>query len=162
MALEVERKFLVRDDSWRTLPDGTEVEGVPFRQGYLPTADLTTVRVRLEGTRARLTIKSKNQGLTRQEYEYAIPQQDANEMLDRLCRQPQIEKTRYYRRENGLLWEIDVFAGPNAGLVLAEVELEHPDQEVRLPPWVGREVSDDSRYFNVNLARHPYSEWSRS
>ncbi len=159
MAVEIERKFLVIDDSWRTDSEGRPIAGVPYRQGYLTTANETTVRVRLQGSEARLTIKGKTRGLSRAEYEYSIPADDANEMLSNLCQKPLIEKVRYRREECGLIWEIDEFAGDNSGLIVAEVELESEDQHVSLPQWVGQEVSADDRYYNVNLVKHPYTSW---
>lgn len=159
MAVEIERKFLVASDSWRQSEDGGELQGVAFRQGYIPTEGLTTVRVRLEGDQAKLTIKGKNQGLSRAEFEYAIPVSDAEQMLDNLCARPLIEKTRYFYPYAGFTWEIDVFEGENAGLVIAEVELESEDQPVELPPWLGAEVSADPRYYNVNLVANPYCNW---
>ncbi|MBA53997.1 MAG: adenylate cyclase [Pseudomonadales bacterium] len=159
MAVEIERKFLVANDDWRRLKDGSELSGIPFRQGYVPTEGMTTVRVRLEGDKAKLTIKGKNQGLSRAEFEYEIPLSDAEQMLDNLCARPLIEKTRYFRPEAGVTWEIDVFAGDNAGLVVAEVELQSEDQQLDLPNWLGQEVSDDPRYYNVNLVSNPYRNW---
>ena len=159
MAVEIERKFLVSSDRWRFNEDGTAIQGTPFRQGYIPSQGLATVRVRLEGEEARLTIKGENQGLARMEFEYPIPLEDARQMLDSLCRRPLIEKTRYCRPAAGVLWEIDVFEGENSGLVVAEVELESEDQVVSLPDWIGQEVSGDPRYYNVNLVANPYSRW---
>jgi len=146
MAIEIERKFLVSSDEWRTRPDGSVTPGTLFCQGYIPTEGLTTVRVRIEGEQARLTIKGKNEGLARTEFEYPIPLADARQMLDNLCARPLIEKTRYCYEYAGLVWEIDVFAGDNAGLVVAEVELASVEQSVALPDWVGQEVSQDPRY----------------
>ena len=159
MSVEIERKFRVKNDAWRLDAHGQRIAGVPFRQGYLPTQDETTVRVRLQGNEARLTIKGKTRGLSRAEYEYSIPVDDANEMLSNLCQKPLIEKVRYRREESGLIWEIDEFGGDNAGLIVAEVELEAEDQHVSLPQWVGQEVSADDRYYNVNLVRNPYTSW---
>lgn len=161
MAVEIERKFLVADERWRVNEDGSAVEGIAFRQGYLPCEGLTTVRVRLEGDQARLTIKGKNEGLTRSEFEYPIPVGDAMDMLDNLCQRPLIEKIRYCRSQGDLTWEIDVFEGENAGLVVAEVELISEDQMVEMPEWVGQEVSGDPRYYNVNLVSNPYCHWQQ-
>ena len=159
MAIEIERKFLVISDAWRRREDGSELDGVPYRQGYIPSEGMTTVRIRLQGDEAKLTIKGKNQGLSRAEFEYDIPISDAQQMLDNLCSRPLIEKTRYLRPQGNLTWEIDVFEGDNAGLVVAEVELESEDQPVELPDWLGQEVSDDPRYYNVNLVLNPYRRW---
>jgi adenylate cyclase len=117
--------------------------------------------VRIFGEAAFITIKGGKQGISRPEYEYPIPRADAEELLETLCRRPLIEKTRHTLHYGGLEWVVDVFAGDNAGLVLAEVELDSADQSVELPPWAGREVTHDPRYLNVNLARHPYSLWER-
>jgi adenylate cyclase len=159
MAIEIERKFLVSGDQWRTDESGIELQGVAFRQGYLPAVGGTTVRVRLQGKAAKLTIKGKTEGISRLEYEYDIPTEDAHEMLDQLCQKPLIEKTRYCRKEHDMLWEIDVFEGENAGLIVAEVELGCEQQALSLPDWVGQEVSGDDRYYNVNLVANPYQKW---
>jgi len=151
---EIERKFLVRDDSWR---EGAV--GVTVLQGYLTTARECTVRVRVAGGRAWLTVKGPARGLTRPEFEYGIPVEDAEAMLKELSVAPPVEKTRYRVPFGGLVWEVDVFHGANEGLVLAEVELEHEEQEPPLPPWVGEEVTHDPRYLNASLARHPYTRW---
>ncbi|MCP4754474.1 MAG: CYTH domain-containing protein [Proteobacteria bacterium] len=157
MGTEIERKFLVKGTGWK---DG--VVGRIYRQGYLPTGDECVVRVRVAGDDGYLTIKGRNVGLTRLEFEYPIPVEEADSLLDSLCRKPIVEKTRYEVEYEGLVWEIDVFAGENEGLVTAEVELENENLEVSLPDWIDREVSDDARYFNVNLVEHPYCEWKDS
>lgn len=154
MAEEIERKFLVNNDSWRPGASGTL-----FRQGYLSTDPERTVRVRLEGERGVLTIKGLSHGISRAEFEYPIPAMEAAALLDSLCLQPLIEKTRYRIEHSGHIWEIDEFAGDNAGLLLAEVELTSEQEAVDLPPWAGAEVSTDPRYFNSNLVRHPFSRW---
>lgn len=154
MAEEIERKFLVSNDSWRPGASGTL-----FRQGYLSTDPERTVRVRLEGERGVLTIKGLSRGISRAEFEYPLPAAEAAVLLDTLCLQPLIEKTRYRVEHAGHLWEIDEFAGDNAGLLLAEVELSSEDEAVELPLWVGAEVSSDPRYFNANLIRHPFRRW---
>ena len=155
MGIEIERKFLLKDDSWRQQADA----GTPYRQGYLIGAKQASVRVRIEGDKAFLNIKSMTLGVTRQEYQYPIPFDEANELLDDLCEKPLVEKTRYKIQHAGHEWEIDVFAGDNSGLIVAEVELQSEHEAVELPPWVGIEVSDDPRYYNVNLVKHPYSTW---
>jgi adenylate cyclase len=154
MGEEIERKFLVKGDQWRQGKKATHT-----CQGYLAITDDCTVRVRLQEKEAFLTIKGKSEGISRREYEYGIPVADAREMLARLCPQPHIEKNRYKVTHAGIEWEVDEFLKENRGLVVAEVELESEDQEIELPPWVGKEVSDDSRYSNANLARHPFSKW---
>lgn len=154
MGKEIERKFLVEGDAWRALAEGTR-----YRQGYLSTVKERTVRVRTIADKAYLTIKGITQGIARTEFEYEIPLADANALLDDLCQRPLIEKDRYKIEHGGLTWEVDEFFGENAGLVLAEVELESEDQAVELPGWVGQEVSDDSRYYNANLIASPYRAW---
>ena len=155
MAREIERKYLVTSDAWRALAD----EASPFRQGYLSTVKERTVRVRVAGSDGTITIKGVTVGATRTEFEYSIPVEDAETMLDELCERPIIEKTRYVVKLEGALWEIDEFAGVNEGLIIAEIELDAEDQIVALPDWIGDEVTDDPRYFNANLIAHPYSVW---
>lgn len=154
MAQEIERKFLVSSDAWRELASGTN-----YRQGYLSTVKERTVRVRTIDDKGYLTIKGITVGATRAEYEYEIPADEANELLDDLCERPLIEKTRYKIPHGGLTWEVDEFAGDNQGLIVAEVELTDEDQEVALPDWAGEEVTGDPRYFNSNLIANPYSTW---
>ena len=155
MATEIERKFLIKHAGWRVHADS----GTAFRQGYLCREVGRTVRVRLAGTQAYLTIKGETIGLARAEYEYAIPAADAIYMLDQLCERPLIEKTRYLVPYAGLTWEVDVFEGDNAGLIIAEIELVLAEQTVALPDWIGQEVSDDPRYYNANLVEQPFSRW---
>ncbi|HVM81466.1 MAG TPA: CYTH domain-containing protein [Stellaceae bacterium] len=154
MALEIERKYLVDTLLWR--PHGA---GVLYRQGYLSSVKERVVRVRIAGDRGSLTIKGTTTGLTRLEFEYAIPLEDASVLLDRLCERPLIEKTRYRESFAGRSWEIDVFHGDNDGLVVAEIELAKATDAIVLPPWAGAEVSNDPRYFNSNLIAHPYKHW---
>ncbi len=154
MANEIERKFLVRDERWRSLATGTE-----YRQGYIPSKDGYSVRVRIADNQGFLTIKGPTVGISRLEFEYPIPVEDAQKMLDQLCERPQIEKTRYKIELDGLIWEVDEFAGDNQGLIVAEVELTDENQTIQLPDWIGEEVSEDLRYFNINLAKHPFSQW---
>ncbi|MEH1779116.1 MAG: CYTH domain-containing protein [Nostoc sp.] len=154
MAKEIERKYLVRGDSWRGL-----AEGRIYRQGYIATQDKATVRIRIVGDKSYLTIKGPNIKYSRLEFEYPIPVEDAQEMLETLCERPFIEKIRYKIESGGLIWEIDEFDGVNKGLILAEVELSDENQQIELPTWIGEEVSDDSRYFNSNLVKYPFSQW---
>ena len=154
--MEIERKFLVRGEGWRAL--GT---GVPYRQGYLSLAPERSVRVRLAGDKGYITIKGIMVGASRVEYEYEIPAGEAREMLDNLCERPLIEKTRYRIEYHGLTWEVDEFDGDNAGLIIAEVELDQEDQSVVLPDWVGNEVTGDRRYYNASLITRPYTSWSQ-
>lgn len=155
MGQEIERKFLLAGDGWRA-----GAEGVAIRQGYLAASPVLAVRVRIRGARGYLTVKGGGGTLVREEFEYEIPAADAQAMLDGLCLRPLVEKTRYTVRHRGHTWEIDVFEGDNAGLVVAEVELAAAGEVVALPDWVGREVTDDPRYLNANLARHPYRTWA--
>lgn len=156
MGIEIERKFLVTGEPWRG------GRGVVFRQGYLCTDPARTVRVRLADAHGYLTIKGESRGASRREFEYEIPAEDARQMLAELCSGPQIEKTRYRLEHFGLTWDVDVFAGENAGLVLAEIELDDEQKEIDLPTWVGREVTGDPRYYNASLSRSPYSTWRTS
>lgn len=155
MAIEIERKFLLKDDSWRQAADA----GCLYKQGYLLGAKQASVRVRIEGDKAFLNIKSATLGIFRHEYEYPIPMQDAEEILTNLCEKPLIEKTRYHVRYGEHDWEIDVFAGENSGLIVAEIELESEDSPFEKPAWLGVEVSGDPTYYNVSLVRHPYKDW---
>ena len=154
MGVEIERKFLVRDESWKA-----QGQGVLLRQGYLSSAPERTVRIRIEGESATLTIKGKSTGATRAEWEYAIPLQDAQALLDGLCERPFIEKKRYRISFEGMVWEVDEFLGENAGLVVAEIELASENQAFARPSWLGEEVTHDARYFNSSLLRNPYSRW---
>jgi adenylate cyclase len=154
MGVEIERKFLVRDDRWKTMG-----QGVLLRQGYLSSAADRIVRIRIEGDVALLTIKGRNVGATRGEWEYPIPLKDAQTFLDTLCEQPIIEKIRYRIPYQGMLWEIDEFLGDNLGLVVAEIELQTEDQAFARPDWLGDEVTQDARYFNASLLRRPYKVW---
>jgi len=155
MPTEVERKFLVRDASWRA----GAVRAERYRQGYLANTPRASVRVRVAAERAWLNVKSATLDVTRDEYEYRVPLADARQMLEGLCEGAVVEKTRYFVPHGEHTWEVDVFEGDNAGLVVAEVELRDRDEVFDYPPWVGEEVSDDPRYYNVCLARHPYKAW---
>ena len=155
MAKEIEKKFTVDTSIWS--PQGA---GLRVRQGYLPTCgNKTAVRVRITGERAWLTLKGENTGPVRSEFEYPIPISDARQILDELCEQPFIEKTRYLIDYAGETWEVDVFEQENAGLVIAEIELASENQKVKLPPWVLDEVTDDPRFYNANLVTRPFSVW---
>jgi adenylate cyclase len=156
MGTEIERKFLLKNDDWRA-----GARGERFRQGYLSSHKDRTVRVRIAGATATLTIKGPPTGITRAEFEYPVPLPDAAVMLDQLCEHPLIDKVRYVVEYDGTRWDIDEFGGENAGLVVAEVELEREDQPFVRPPWLGAEVTDDPRYQNSNLARAPFSTWGQ-
>ena len=155
MAIEIERKYLVKNEQWQTEAD----TGKDYLQGYLVGGKDASVRVRIEGEYAFINIKSATLGIRRLEYEYPIPLDDARLLLEDLCEKPLIKKKRYHIKHGGLTWEIDVFEGDNAGLVVAEVELPNEDMQPELPDWAGEEVSDDPRYYNVSLVKHPYNKW---
>lgn len=154
MGKEIERKFLVKGDAWKSLATGRR-----YRQGYLNSAKERTVRVRTIDDRAFLTVKGPNTGITRSEFEYEIPLEDARAMLDALAERPLIEKTRYKIASGGHVWEVDEFEGENQGLVVAEIELSAEGESFEKPEWIGEEVSDDPRYYNSSLVAHPYSSW---
>ena len=155
MGKEIERKFLVSSDAWR----GQAKPGVYMSQGYMGDAKRASVRVRVEGDEANINIKSATLGISRVEYEYPIPRDEALEMLNNLCEKPLIEKTRYEVEVGEHTWEVDVFEGDNQGLIVAEVELASEDQVFEKPEWAGEEVSMDTRYYNVCLVKHPYKDW---
>ena len=154
MGVEIEKKFLLTGEEWKKLAGGTA-----YRQGYLSSVKERTVRVRTINDKGFLTIKGISVGATRLEYEYEIPFDDANELLDELCEKPLIEKNRYKVEVGAHTWEIDEFFGENMGLVVAEIELESEDQEFETPAWVGEEVTGDPRYFNSNLIKEPFTKW---
>jgi CYTH domain-containing protein len=152
MAIEIERKFLVVNDTWRS------ALATYFSQGYLNRDKTRTVRIRVAGDVGFLTVKGKSEGASRAEFEYEIPLVDAKQLLT-LCDGPLIEKYRRKISYQGLVWEVDEFLGDNLGLVVAEVELESEDQEFSKPDWVGEEVTQDARYYNSNLSVAPYNTW---
>ena len=158
MPLEIERKFLVVGDAWRR----DVMRSLDMRQGYLTREGNTSVRVRLEGEDAKLNIKAAVVGSARAEYEYDIPADECRELLATLC-VGRVEKTRHYvparGAHEGAVWEIDEFLGDNTGLIVAEIELETADAEFDKPAWLGRELTDDRRYYNHYLALHPYARW---
>ncbi len=154
MGTEIERKYLVKGTEWKKLASGKR-----YCQGYIATVGKQTVRVRIAGEQGYLTIKGASVGSVRSEFEYPIPVEDAEEMLNTLCDRPLIEKIRYKIPYQNFIWEVDEFLGENQGLIIAEVELEREDQVVPLPNWIDKQVSDP-KYFNSNLVKHPYSKWS--
>ncbi len=154
MGKEIERKFLVKGDSWRA-----QAHGKRYRQGYLSTVKERTVRARVAGDQGFLTIKGITVGASRSEYEYEIPLADANEMLDKLCERPIVEKTRYRLPQDDIVWEIDEFEGDNRGLIVAEVELKDEHQTYPKPDWLGEEVTGNPDYFNSNLVKKPFTTW---
>lgn len=154
MGVEIERKFLLDGEGWRGQGDA-----VLLRQGYLCSDPSRVVRVRVEGGQGTITIKGRSSGATRAEWEYPIPLDEANELLDRLCERPIIEKYRHRIARAGHVWEVDEFLGANAGLIVAEIELASEDEAFDRPDWLGAEVTHDARYFNSNLMRHPFTQW---
>ena len=155
MGIEIERKFLVADDGWRDDVRSSR----RIAQGYISTEPERTVRVRITGQTGLLTIKGRAEQLVRAEYEYEIPADEARMLLDDFCSPRAIEKVRHEVDVGDHLWEIDVFEGANKGLVLAEVELQSPDESFEIPPWVGDEVTGEVRYYNSRLVDNPVAQW---
>ncbi|MCI0655417.1 MAG: CYTH domain-containing protein [Methylococcaceae bacterium] len=155
MGIEIERKFLVRDDGWRR----AVIKSSRMRQGYLSQSGNASVRVRSDAERGWINIKSVTLGVQRQEFEYEIPRSDAEQILDTLAGQPLIEKIRHFAEIGSHTWEIDEFEGQNAGLIVAEIELSEAGEAFDRPAWIGTEVTRDARYYNTNLARKPYTTW---
>lgn len=156
MAVEIERKFLVVGDAWRS----AATSATPIAQGYLATSEATTVRARLKGDRGYLTIKGRTTGISRSEFEYEIPVEDVRAMLAEMAVGGVVEKVRHLVDVGPHTWEVDVFEGANAGLIMAEVELPDEDALDAVPEWAGREVTSDPRYYNVYLAENPYPTWA--
>ena len=155
MGTEIERKYTLSNDNWRQEVTHSE----RMVQGYLAGNERASVRIRITGDKANLNIKSATLGIFRHEYEYDVPLPDAEKMLNDLCEKPVIDKIRHYVMHDGKKWEIDEFAGENAGLFVAEVELDDENEAISLPSWVDEEVSHDPRYYNVSLVKHPYRNW---
>jgi len=153
MATEIERKYLVKGEEWRAL-------GIPvqFAQGYLLADGIRTVRIRIAGKSGFLTIKGKSDGMSRKEFEYPIPLEDAHEMME-LSTIPIIEKRRSRIDWKGKIWEVDEFEGKNKGLIMAEIELKSEEELFDIPPWIGEEVTGDIRYYNSYLSQNPFTEW---
>lgn len=157
MSVEIERKYLVKSDSWRTKSD----TGVYIEQGYFPTAPGVTVRVRIAESKAFLTIKGKTINISRSEFEYEIPLSHAKNMLSEFCSNRVVSKTRYLVKEDTHTWEVDVFDHDNAGLVTAEIELTSENEKFAIPDWLGDDVSHDMSYKNSSLLFKPYSKWEK-
>lgn len=155
MATEIEHKFLLLNDQWRSQVERSE----RMTQGYLLAQARSSVRLRIAGEVAHLNIKSATVGTARSEYEYPVPVEDAREMLTNLAEGPLIDKTRHYVRHGNHLWEIDEFHGDNDGLIVAEVELSEVGEVFEKPVWVGEDVSDDVRYYNSMLSKNSYKNW---
>lgn len=156
MGLEIERKFLLRSEAWRAQARSR----VLMRQGYLSSGGRCSIRARIAGEQAWLNMKAKRSGMTRLEYEYPIPVGEANEILDELCDGPLVEKYRHEVAIGAHVWEIDEFLGDNAGLVVAEIELASESETFERPDWLSDEVTSDERYYNFNLAKHPFKLWT--
>lgn len=154
MGKEIERKFIVNGDAYKSL-----AKGVLYRQGYLCSDMGRSVRIRIFNDKGYLTVKGPSKGATRAEFEYEIPADEANEMLEYLCERPIIEKFRYKYQFEGFNWEIDEFLGENQGLIMAEIELPDENTVFKKPDWIGREVTGDPRYLNSNLIRNPYKNF---
>ena len=154
MAVEIEKKYLIDLEKLGNLENPNRI-----KQGYLSINKDAVVRVRVKNEKGYLTIKGSNNGISRLEFEYEIPYEEANEMLDKLCQKPIIDKIRYIIKHDIHIWEIDIFYGDNEGLVVAEVELKDENEKINLPSWIIKEVSNDNRYFNSNLMKHPYKDW---
>jgi len=158
MALEIEHKFLLASDDWRREID----HSLHFKQGYLTSSPLSSIRVRISGDSAWLNIKSATIGNQRLEFEYAIPFSDANAILDELCCRPLVEKIRHFVPREPFVWEIDEFLGDNAGLIVAEIELPDIGAAFEKPVWLGKEITYDTRYYNNNLSLHPFKNWGQN
>ncbi len=154
MGLEIEKKFLKKNDNWKQFVS----EEKEITQGYLNANPNRTVRVRIAGKRGFLTIKSKSKGSVRSEFEYEIPIEDATELIE-LCEKPILSKTRFIVKFENHTWEIDVFEKENKGLVVAEIELSKEDEFFLTPDWIGKEVTEETKYYNSQLIENPYSEW---
>jgi adenylate cyclase len=155
MALEIERKFLIRSEEWREKVTSREL----LRQGYLSSGSQCSIRARVAGEQAWLNLKARRSGMTRLEFEYPIPVEDANQILNELARGPILEKYRHLIPAGDYVWEVDEFLGANAGLIVAEIELPSEGAQFERPSWLGEEVTEDERYYNFNLAQKPYTEW---
>jgi len=161
MGIEIERKFLLKNDSWKSLVTETHLIKQGYLQSGLEASQKSSVRIRISNKSASINVKSVELAMVRQEFEYDIPLHDAEQMLATLCGDIIIEKTRYYVPYASHLWEVDVFAGSNAGLQMAEIELSSVDESFEKPDWVGDEVSEDKRYYNIYLLKFPYSLWGK-
>ena len=155
MPIEIERKFLLANNDWKEHVN----RSLRIRQGYMGEIDKASVRIRVQGDKANINIKSATLSMRRMEYEYEIPLIEAEEMLDQLCKQPQVDKTRFIVEQGKFKWEIDEFYGDNEGLLVAEIELDDENEAFDKPQWLGEEVTEDPRYYNVNLIKHPFKNW---
>lgn len=158
MPVEIERKFLVVNDSWRDAAQHRQ----KIRQGYLANTGKCSIRVRMTESEADINIKSMTVDIVRSEYEYPIPLHEAQALLEELCIHPLITKTRHLVPHGGYFWEIDEFEDDNAELIVAEIELSRAGEQFPRPAWLGREVSNDPRYFNICLVERPYAGWKET
>jgi len=159
MGIEIERKFLVKTDILKDLIENNFFNNkITIKQGYILNSKEKVVRIRITNDKSYITIKGQNKGLSRPEYEYEIPKIDSEEMINTLCSNI-IEKTRYVWKNNGNIWEVDIFHGDNEGLILAEVEIPSEDYYIELPNWIDKDVSNDIKYYNNNLIENPYKDW---
>lgn len=154
MAIEIERKFLIKKK-----PFSIAKRSLKINQGYIINEKSKVIRVREKGDDYFLTIKGNNIGISRLEYDFPISKEDAKELIFHFCKTTLIEKTRHYIEHKGHTWEVDEFHGKNNGLIVAEIELESEDEKFEIPDWVGEEVTQDDRYYNMNLAIHPFTSW---
>lgn len=161
MGIEIERKFLLKNDNWKTLVSETHLIKQGYLQSGLDKSQQSSVRIRISNKLANINIKSVDLAMVRQEYEYDIPLHDAEQMLATLCGDVVIEKTRYYVPYASHLWEVDVFEGANKGLLMAEIELGHVDESFEIPEWIGKEVTEDERFYNIYLLKTPFGMWSK-
>ncbi len=161
MGIEIERKFLLKNDNWKSLVTETHMIKQGYLQSGLETSQKSSVRIRISNKLANINIKSVDLSMVRQEFEYEIPLHDAEQMLNTLCGDVIIEKTRHYVPYSSHLWEVDVFAGANAGLQMAEIELGSVDESFEKPDWIGDEVTEDRRYYNIYLLKSPYRMWQK-
>lgn len=159
MGIEIERKFLLKNDNWKPLVTKTCVIKQGYLQSGLEASQKSSVRIRISNQQANINIKSVDLHMVRQEYEYEIPLDDAEQILSSLCGHI-IEKTRHYVPYASHLWEVDVFEGDNAGLQMAEIELSSVEETFEIPEWIAGEVTDDKRYYNINLLKFPYNQWN--
>jgi adenylate cyclase len=155
MAIEIERKFLVKENPFHLAKKSHRI-----RQGYIVNDQKQVIRVREKGEDYFLTIKGNNIGISRLEFDFPIPKEDAEELLKHFCKTTLIDKTRHYVEHEGHTWEVDEFHGDNDGLVVAEIELDSEDEQFEIPDWISKEVTPDDRYYNMNLATHPFMDWS--
>jgi len=160
MGIEIERKFLLKNENWKSKITQTHVIKQGYLQSGLEASQKSSVRIRISNDKANINIKSVDLTMVRQEFEYSVPLADAEQMLATLCDKTVIEKIRYHVPYESHLWEIDIFEGDNAGLQVAEIELSHLEEDFAKPEWLGDEVSDDARYYNISLLINPYRMWS--